>query len=178
MKGNRFALFDTAIGTCALVWGARGIAAARLPDRDEASLRARLSEQYPDAVESEPHDVAAVIQAVRALLRGEPYDLSAAVLDMDGVPPFNRRVYEIARAIPAGKTLTYGDIAVQLGDISLSRAVGQALGENPFAPIVPCHRVISADGRMHGFSASGGVAMKLRMLTIEGWRTDQLSLFD
>jgi methylated-DNA-[protein]-cysteine S-methyltransferase len=122
--------------------------------------------------------VAAAIEAIRALLHGERRDLSAIVLDMAGVPEFNRRVYEIARAIRPGKTLSYGDIATRLGDVSLSRAVGQALGENPFPPIVPCHRVISADGRMHGFSSTGGVEMKLRMLTIEGWQAEQLTFFD
>jgi methylated-DNA-[protein]-cysteine S-methyltransferase len=138
-----------------------------------------VTAQHRDAVEAEPPgDVASAIDAIRAMLRGEPCDLSTIVLDMEGVPEFNRRVYEVARTIAAGTTLSYGDIATRLGDVSLSRAVGQALGENPFPPIVPCHRVISADGRMHGFSSSGGVAMKLRMLTIEGWQAEQLSFFE
>jgi methylated-DNA-[protein]-cysteine S-methyltransferase len=124
-----------------------------------------------------PPEIAAAIDGICALLRGERCDLSDAILDMEQVPEFHRRVYEIARGIPSGATLSYGDIAVRLGDVGLSRAVGQALGENPFPPIVPCHRVISADGRMHGFSSSGGVAMKLRMLSAEGWGADQLSLF-
>ena len=111
------------------------------------------------------------------MLRGEEQDLSAVVLDMDGVPDLNRRVYEIARCVPAGVTVTYGDIATKLGDVALSRAVGKALGQNPFPPIVPCHRVLSADGRMHGFSSTGGVSLKLRMLEIEGWNRSQLALF-
>jgi methylated-DNA-[protein]-cysteine S-methyltransferase len=138
-----------------------------------------MSTQYPGAREMEPPaNVVSAIEAIRTLLRGEHCDLSAVDLDMQDVPEFNRRVFEIARTIPPGTTLTYGDIAMRLGDVTLARAVGQALGENPFPPIVPCHRVISVDGRMHGFSSSGGVAMKLRMLTIEGWHADQLSLFD
>lgn len=179
MTATAFTVFDTCIGACAVVWGPRGIVGSRLPDRDAAALRGRLAAQYPDAREVEPpNGVASAIGAIRALLCGERCDLSAVDLDMEGVPEFNRRVFEIARTIPPGTTLTYGDIATQLGDLALSRAVGQALGQNPFPPIVPCHRVISADGRMHGFSSSGGVAMKLRMLTIEGWHADQLPLFD
>ena len=89
-------------------------------------------------------------------------------LDMAGVPDFHRRVYELALAIRPGTTLTYGEVARQLGDASLARAVGQALGRNPFAPLVPCHRVLAAGGKAGGFSATGGLAMKLRLLTIEG----------
>jgi len=86
---------------------------------------------------------------------------------MSQVTPFQRAVYAIARAIPPGQTRTYGEVAHELGDPGLSRAVGQALGHNPFAPIVPCHRVLAAGARSGGFSASGGVATKLRMLQIE-----------
>jgi len=95
-------------------------------------------------------------------------DLRELVLDMEGLPPFNRRVYELARTIPPGSTLTYGDIAVRLGSPGTARAVGQALGHNPFPIVVPCHRVLAADGRMGGFSAPGGVVTKRRMLAIEG----------
>jgi methylated-DNA-[protein]-cysteine S-methyltransferase len=88
-------------------------------------------------------------------------------LDMEGVPPFHRRVYELARAIPPGEVLTYGEVARRLGDPGASRAVGQALGHNPYAPVVPCHRVLAAGGRSGGFSAEGGAATKLKMLEIE-----------
>lgn len=178
MTADGFTVFETAIGACAIAWGPNGIVGCRLPDRDAAALLARMTAQYSHASETEPPAaVTTAIDGIRALLRGERCDLSSVALDMERVPEFNRRVYEIARAIPPGATLSYGDIARALGDISLSRAVGQALGENPFPPIVPCHRVLSADGRMHGFSSSGGVAMKLRMLAIEGWQAEQLSFF-
>jgi methylated-DNA-[protein]-cysteine S-methyltransferase len=90
------------------------------------------------------------------------------VLDFEGLPAFNRRVYELARTIGPGATLTYGDIALRLGSPGTARAVGQALGQNPWPIVVPCHRVLAADGRMGGFSAPGGVATKRRMLEIEG----------
>lgn len=173
-----FALFETAIGSCGIAWNARGIAGAQLPDGSEAGTRARMVRRFPNTPESAPTPPAQdAIEAIRALLHGDPTDLSPIVLDMEAVPEFNRRVYEIARTIPPGTTLTYGDIAARLGGPSVARAVGSALGNNPFAPIVPCHRILSADGKMHGFSANGGVATKLRMLTIEGWRAEQPTLF-
>ena len=98
------------------------------------------------------------IAAIAALLRGEPVDLSGTVLDESRVPEFHRRVYEIARAIPPGRTLTYGEIAERLGEPGAARAVGQALGENPFPIVVPCHRVLAANGKLGGFSAPGGTA--------------------
>ena len=110
--------------------------------------------------------------AIRALLDGEPCDLLELELDLEGVSDFHRQVYAIARRIPPGRTRTYGDIAAELGDKGLARAVGQALGLNPFAPIVPCHRVLAAGGKWGGFSAHGGAASKLRMLAIEGARPD------
>ena len=89
-------------------------------------------------------------------------------LDTTGLAAFSARVYEISRAIPPGRTLTYGDIAKRLGDLSRSRAVGQALGANPWPIVVPCHRILAAGGRKGGFSAPGGTDTKLRMLEIEG----------
>ena len=86
---------------------------------------------------------------------------------MAGVPDFHRRVYEAARRIGPGHTRTYGELAAELGEPGAARAVGQALGANPFAVIVPCHRVLAAGGRGGGFSAPGGVDTKLRLLEIE-----------
>jgi methylated-DNA-[protein]-cysteine S-methyltransferase len=163
-----FILFDTALGCCALVWGERGIVGAFLPEAHEAAMRRRIARRFPEAQEAEPPPgVARTRDAVAALLRGEASDLSAAALDMASVPEFHRRVYEIARTIPPGGTLTYGDIAARLGDPLAARDVGEALGKNPFPIIVPCHRVVAAGGKLGGFSARGGVGTKRRMLAIE-----------
>ena len=118
-----------------------------------------------------------VIDDIVALLSGQPVDLADAPLDMDGLGDLDRQVYEVARTIPPGRTMSYGDIATRLGDPTLARAVGQALGRNPFAIVVPCHRVVGADGRLTGFSANGGVATKERMLVIEGARPESPTLF-
>ncbi len=162
-------LFDTAVGCCGIAWGPQGIVALQLPEATSGATRARLLRACPEAAESEPREtVVAAIEAIVALLRGEPRDLTGIALDMERVPDFHRRVYGVAQTIPPGKTLTYGDVATRLGDPGAVQAVGQALGRNPFAIIVPCHRVVAAGGRIGGFSAGGGAATKRRILAIEG----------
>jgi methylated-DNA-[protein]-cysteine S-methyltransferase len=164
-----FTLFETAIGTCGVAWNERGLIGVQLPQSEGGDPAARLARRYPEAVEAvPPQDVRNAIAGMRALLMGEPRDLREVVLDDAAIAPFNAQVYEIARAIPPGKTLTYGEIARQLGDVSVSRAVGQALGANPWPIVVPCHRVLAAGGKKGGFSAPGGADTKLRMLEIEG----------
>jgi methylated-DNA-[protein]-cysteine S-methyltransferase len=180
MTAQDFALFDTNIGRCGVAWSARGIAGVQLPEASEAKTRARLSRRYPHAREAPPPaDVCRAIDAITSLLRGEPRDLSAIALDMEGIPEFDRGVYEAARGIVAGATVSYGELAARVGERGLAREVGQALGRNPFPIIVPCHRILATGGKAGGFSANGGVATKLRLLTIERARTsDAPTLFD
>lgn len=174
-----YALFDTSIGRCGLAWGPRGIVGVQLPERSEGTTRTRLMRHCPNADEIEPpKHIARAIEEIVALLRGEKKGLRTLQLDMSRVPAFNARVYETARAIAPGKTRTYGDIARAIGDPSAARAVGQALGRNPFAIVVPCHRVVGANDRLVGFSASGGIATKLKLLEIEGWRAEEQLLFE
>lgn len=161
-------LFDSAIGRCGIAWGPQGIRAFQLPEPDdEGTLRRMFRRGGPLPQAEPPAGVRDVIRRVQALLDGEPVDLRDVVLDDSGIPDFHRRVYAITREILAGQTRSYGDIAAELGDVSLSRAVGQALGANPHAVIVPCHRVLAARGASGGFSAGGGVSTKLRILLIE-----------
>jgi methylated-DNA-[protein]-cysteine S-methyltransferase len=167
-----FTLFDTAIGSCAIAWTDRGIAALQLPERDDTATTARLLQLCPGAlVAAPPPAIAEAIAAVRRLLLGEPQDLSRLPLDLQGVPRFHRAVYGVALGIPPGAVMTYGAIAAQLGDKGAARAVGQALGRNPIAIIIPCHRVVAAGGAIGGFSARGGALTKQRILAIEGART-------
>ena len=174
-----FALFATQIGHCALAWSDRGIIGAQLPEEDESATRKRMQRRFPNGVEATPPAAAqAAIDGIIGLLRGEHRDLLEIPLAMNDVAPFDRDVYEAARAVPPGTTVTYGDIAKRIGEPHAAQAVGQALGRNPFAPIVPCHRIVAADGKMHGFSATGGVATKLGMLITEGWRSKEPTLFE
>jgi methylated-DNA-[protein]-cysteine S-methyltransferase len=174
-----FALFDTAIGWCGVAWSERGIVGVQLPEGGEQATRSRLRRRFPDAGEAvPPAHVQHVISQIVALLDGERPDLRQAVLDPAAVPDFNRRVYDVARSIPAGSTWTYGEVAERLGDRSLARDVAQALGQNPFPIIVPCHRVMAAGGKTGGFSAPGGVRTKLRLLSIERAQPGGPALFD
>jgi methylated-DNA-[protein]-cysteine S-methyltransferase len=173
MASRGFTLFDTAIGRCGIAWAGRGVLAVQLPGARDADTRARLLAHVPDVEEcAPPPDIASAIESIVALLNGEPRDLSPIVLDLERVSPFHRRVYQTARGIPPGETLSYGEVAARLGAPGAARAVGQALGRNPFPVIVPCHRVLAAGGRMGGFTAPGGISVKLRMLRIEAHAAD------
>lgn len=165
----RYALFDTAIGAAGLAWGDAGLVAVHLPELDAETARHGFLRRFPEAVEATaPPELRATLAGIQALLRGEKADLTDAPLDLSRTPEFHARVYEIARAIPPGETLTYGEIAARLGDKLLARDVGQALGKNPWPIVVPCHRVTAAGGKPGGFSARGGVNTKLKLLAIEG----------
>jgi methylated-DNA-[protein]-cysteine S-methyltransferase len=166
-----FALFETAIGGCALVWRDGSIVGAALPEASPERLRARLASRFPDAVETvPPPPVAKAIERIVGLLAGGRTDLSDIEIDLDGVSDFDRRVYQAARRIPCGEVRTYGEVARGLGEPKAAQAVGVALARNPVPIIVPCHRVLAGGGRSGGFSAPGGVATKFRILEIEGAR--------
>lgn len=168
MDDALFTLFATPIGRCGIAWSERGIALLYLPESSEAVTRARILRRLPSARPAAPTtEVKRVIDAIGSLLRGEPAALESVELDMHGVPPFHQRVYEAARRIPPGATLSYGAVAVRAGAPGAARAVGQALHKNPFAILVPCHRVLAAGGKIGGFTANGGLDTKRRLLELE-----------
>jgi len=165
------AVRPTALGSIGMVWGDHGIVRTWLHAGTPERARSQIRDAFPDATEVgvPPPDVADALDDVAALLEGEPRGIDAAALDMRAIPEFDRRVYEVARAIPPGSTMTYGAIASALGEEPMrARDVGVALARNPFAPIVPCHRVVAANGRLGGYSAPGGAETKRRLLEIEG----------
>ncbi len=174
MDSHGHTLFPTPLGTCGIAWGPAGITAVQLPELTPEATRARLlksaspSDALGAADKDLPDAVRAAITGIQALLNGQPLSLLELELDMARLTPFQRRAYALARSIPPGQTRTYGELAAGLGDPGLARAVGQAMGANPFAPVVPCHRVLAAGHQPGGFSASGGALTKLRLLAIEG----------
>ena len=176
-----FALFDTRHRRLRHRLDARAaFAGVQLPEADarrHAGARARAAFRMR-AKRAPPPEIQDAIDGIVALLSGEPRDLTDIVIDDADISDFNRKVYAIARAIPPGQTLTYGEIAERLGDKALARAVGQAMGENPTPIVMPCHRVLAANGKTGGFSAPGGVITKLRLLTIEGAQPGGPTLFD
>ena len=173
MTAPGFTLFGTAIGHCAIAWSERGIIGVQLPGSHANATRARMRRRFPRACDAPPPpDIEHAIEGIVALLRGEPRTLQSLALDMEDVLPFDRRVYEVARTILPGATLTYGEVAARLGEPDTAREVGRALGQNPFALVVPCHRVVAAAGKPGGFSVRGGVALKLRLLSIEAGQVE------
>jgi len=180
MQGTAFALFDTVIGRCGVAWGESGLIGMQLPEATPGAAWARLRKRFPEAVETQPSPaIERIIERVLDLLAGGRDDLTDIALDPSGVQGFNWRVYEIARAIAPGETSTYGQVARAMGEPGAARAVGKALGENPWPIVVPCHRVLAASGGMGGFSAEGGANTKAQLLTIERARTSPVpTLFD
>ncbi len=177
MASTRYTTFETAIGTCGIAWHETAIAAVSLPEISAEAMLARIHRRAPDAVTAEPPEfVQAIIASIIALLGGARVDLSRTPLDMTGLPEFHRRAYEVALTIPAGETMSYGDVAKRLGEPGAARAVGQAMGANRFPIIVPCHRVLAAGAKTGGFSARGGIDTKMAMLEIEGALTKRDAL--
>lgn len=169
MRDPGFTIFDTPVGPCGIAWNEHGVIGVQLPEEDAAATRARLARRFPYCMEgSAPDDVRAAIDRIRALLDGARDDLASIALDFSAVTPFEKMVYDVARTIRPGETRTYGDVAKTLGVPRAAREVGVALARNPFPIIVPCHRVVAANGKTGGFSGNGGVKTKLRLLGLEG----------
>jgi methylated-DNA-[protein]-cysteine S-methyltransferase len=171
-RPRSFAVFATALGTCAIAWNEIGVTAVWLPERDVDVLRRRVARSAADASEAAPAGrIAEVIGAIGRLLAGEHVDLAWVPLDESDLEPFDRHVYAVTRAIGPGRVLTYGEVAARVGAGASAREVGASLGRNAMPIIVPCHRVV-ASGGLGGFSAPGGTATKRRMLAIEDARFD------
>ena len=163
-----FSLFLTPIGTCGIAWRGNTVIATRLPDAEPETTRRRLADQTKGEEAAAPEIIRLAVTAITALFEGERPDLNAIICDQGETDPFAVEVYALTRRLGIGETTTYGAIARQMGDIALSRRVGQTLGRNRLPIIVPCHRVMGAGGKLTRFSASGGVETKLRMLAIKG----------
>lgn len=160
-------IFDTELGEFGIGWTDAGVARLQLPGMERPALDERLARG--GARPGEPtRAIEAVIQRIEDYADGETVDFTNVPLDLTGVPEFHRRAYELLLLVGWGQTTTYGALARQLGEVTLSRAVGQAMGANPVPLIIPCHRVLASDGRPGGFSAPGGAVSKLRMLELEG----------
>lgn len=162
-------MFETPIGACGIAWSERGILATRLPEKDGERIKAALARRHPELAEAAmPAPAAALAAQIAAHLNGARVDYSDVTFDQAGVGEWERGVYRAAAQIPHGETRTYGALARRLGRPEAAQAVGQALGRNPWPIVIPCHRILGADGKTGGFSAPGGAATKLRLLEIEG----------
>jgi methylated-DNA-[protein]-cysteine S-methyltransferase len=157
------ATFETALGRCAIRWSEAGIGGVLLPRR-----RPLPGPPFKAGMTNVPNSVNRAIEGIVAVLAGTGWDLCDVVLDERGIDPFRRAVHAATREIPPGTTRSYGEVARAIGRPDGAREVGTALSRNPFPIIVPCHRVVAANGALTGFSAPGGLATKRRMLELEG----------
>ena len=166
---QHYCLFETAIGVCGVAWSDRGVTRLQLPEGSRSATERRLRGRGANANAGVPPAVVrAAIRLLERYFAGEQVDLSGVALDLRGVSPFHRKIYDAARALAWGKTATYGELAQRAGARDAARAVGQAMGKNPVPIIIPCHRVLAAGGKIGGFSAHGGPGTKQRLLTLEG----------
>jgi methylated-DNA-[protein]-cysteine S-methyltransferase len=169
MAGRGYTIFDTSVGRCGIAWGAFGIVGVQLPAERELETRRRLLRQFPEARELTPSTEARVaIDGIVASLQGRTADFSDVTLDIREVSPFARRVYEYARTIQRGETMTYNEVADRMKPPGAPYAVAQALSQNPFPIIVPCHRVLEVGGYADKMSVNGGSISKRRLLSIDG----------
>ena len=165
------AFFPTRFGICGIAWDETGLTGFQLPEESEALAEEHLARKARSllATEPPPERVQGVIARVQQHLEGNLQDFSDTVLDWSRVTDFQEAVYRQAQDIKPGYKKSYGEIARLMGlGNEAARAVGVALATNPWPLIVPCHRVVSAGDKMTGFSASGGVRTKTRLLTLEG----------
>jgi len=168
-------VFDTTIGPCGIAWSARGLVAVQLPERDRAATERRLIARSRSAgVAAPPPRIAALIGDITRYLAGEPVDFSTVAVDLSGIDPFRRKLYDAMRALGWGNTTTYGALARAIGFATpeAARDVGEAMGRNPVPIVIPCHRVLAAGNKLGGFSAPGGAATKAKLLALEGVHLD------
>ena len=176
MKQAAYSLFETPLGWCGIAWSQIASADAsyavtllQLPEATAELTESRIARNCGGAQRTElPSQILSISSRVRRHLQGDLQDFRDIPVDLHLAGPFVRRVCELTREIPVGRTVTYADIATKLGRPSLTRAVGRALGRNPIPLIIPCHRVMAAHGKPGGFSAFGGRATKAKLLAIEG----------
>jgi methylated-DNA-[protein]-cysteine S-methyltransferase len=178
------ALFPTTLGTCGVAWRGPVVVSVQLPEADERRTALRLARaaggttEPSSSPERAPEEIRWAVGAMTALLEGEPVDLTPVVVDLDRAGQFEQSVFTVTRGIPFGSSLTYGQVAEAIGEPGAAQAVGRALGANRWPIVVPCHRVLGANGALTGFSAVGGIVTKRRMLLIEGCPAVPPSLFD
>jgi methylated-DNA-[protein]-cysteine S-methyltransferase len=170
---EHYCMFETAIGPCGVAWTDEGLTRLQLPesnrDATERRLRKRAGSAGPDLP---PPPIRRAITDLQSYMTGHRVDFATVPIDWAGVGPFHLRIYEVTRALAWGETASYGEIARRAGAPVVARAVGQAMSRNPVPVIMPCHRVLTADRKIGGFSAYGGAVTKERLLALEGVRLE------
>ena len=171
-----YSLFATPLGVCAIAWKDFGskhsppaIVFLQLPETTEQATEERISGSTGGRKsDPPPAAIAEIEERIRTHLQGKVQEFSDIRVDLEGLGGFTQQVLVACRNIQAGRTLSYSELARVIQRPKAARAVGQALARNPVPLIIPCHRVLTLDGRAGGFSAPGGVETKRRILAREG----------
>ena len=158
-----YTVFETDIGWMTVLGSPQGLMRVTLPRRSEAEAVRQLGNTVEQATRSDEQFTDLVERFKSYFCGGRPSFPDP--IDFSGATPFRRAVWEAARQIPYGETRSYGDIAEHIGRYGAARAVGQAMGRNPVAIIIPCHRVVASGGRLGGFG--GGEDLKRYLLDME-----------
>ncbi|MGE0282433.1 MAG: methylated-DNA--[protein]-cysteine S-methyltransferase [Rhizobiaceae bacterium] len=166
-------LFETALGWVGIAWSDQGITRLLTPQRERQDCERRLmrlagSETVAVDTASLPKDVADAVALLTRYAAGETIDFSPVNVDLEGIEQFRLDIYDAARKLKFGETVTYGQLAAAAGHPGEARDTGQALGANPVPIVVPCHRILAAGGKIGGFSAPGGSRTKEKLLALEG----------
>lgn len=169
MNAASYCVFETAIGACGIAWtSAPAVLFFQFPEATAEATERRLAKRCGGAKAGQPPAlITALIERITRHLSGDLQDLSDTPLDLSKLNVFDRAVMQEAMRIPPGETRTYGDLAKAVGRPTEARAVGQVMARNPIPLIVPCHRVVAANGGLGGFSAPGALRAKTRLLAIE-----------
>ena len=164
----RYRLVSTAAGPVGYVCSPRGLVGVRIGHARQGRLRAAIVAQWPGRIREDARLLPELAAGLRAYFDGRPVSFDGIELDDSLGTAFQRRVWRACARVRWGQTITYGELARLVGSPGAARAVGSALGRNPRPIIVPCHRVLAADGRLGGFSAPGGCDLKRKLLALEG----------
>jgi len=174
MSADYYAIFKTSLGWCGIIYGRHGLTKIYLPGMKKEKLKKNIH-SYNKSIVEHTGRIKVLVRNICSYFKGKNVRLNLLV-DMKTMTEFEKKVYKQAMKIPFGKVKSYKWIAEKAGVPNGARAVGNALSKNPVPLIIPCHRVIKSDGKLGGFSAPGGILIKRKMLSIEGYANYPLTI--
>ena len=156
-------LYETKLGVGAVVATEKGVSTVQLPHAGSATFINQLKQNAGESSQLTEQ----VALRLKSYFKGEPQVFDIIPVDLSALTEFRARILQLIRAIPYGEIRSYGDVAVMAGVPRAARAIGGAMAANPLPVIIPCHRIVAANGRLTGYSAPGGLDMKRILLRME-----------